>query len=76
MGTVTTTVQTSNGAAYLSIGLGAMSQSGRTAKVPRPCVETLLKPDVVLASISSKQVLSLELTVSREDRMEGVNERK
>lgn len=53
-----------------------MSQSGRAAKVPRLCVETLLKPDVVLASISSKQVLSLELPASREDRMEGVNERK
>ena len=37
---------------------------------------TTLRPDIVLTSVASKQVILLELTVPWEDRMEEANERK
>ncbi|KAI4892962.1 hypothetical protein NFI96_004432 [Prochilodus magdalenae] len=49
---------------------------GRQLKFPEYVTSTTLRPDVVLTSVSSKQVLLVELTVPWEDRMEEGNERK
>ncbi|XP_048863711.1 uncharacterized protein LOC125738598 [Brienomyrus brachyistius] len=49
---------------------------GKQLKFPEYVISTSLRPDVVLTSVSSKQVLLLELTVPWEDRMEEANERK
>ena len=49
---------------------------GRQLKFPEHVTSTSLRPDLVLTSASSKQVLLLELTVPWEDRMEEANERK
>lgn len=49
---------------------------GRQLKFPEHITLTSLRPGVVLASASSKQVLLLELTVPWEDCMEEANERK
>ncbi|KAI4876462.1 hypothetical protein NFI96_002536 [Prochilodus magdalenae] len=49
---------------------------GRQLKFPEYVTSTALRPDVVLTSVSSKQVLLVELTVPWEDRMEEANERK
>ncbi|XP_049324773.1 uncharacterized protein LOC125789951 [Astyanax mexicanus] len=49
---------------------------GRQLKFPEYVTSTSLRPDLVLTSLSSKQVLLLELTVPWEDRMEEANERK
>lgn len=43
---------------------------GMQLKFPDFATPTSLKPDMVLTSASSKQVLLLELTVPWEDRME------
>lgn len=43
---------------------------------PPHITETMLRPDIVLWSDSSKQVLMLELTVPLVERMEEANERK
>ncbi|KAK7901244.1 hypothetical protein WMY93_018013 [Mugilogobius chulae] len=45
-------------------------------KFPPHIAETMLRPDIVLWSNSSKQVLMIELTVPWEERMEEANERK
>ena len=39
-------------------------------------METSLRPDMVLLSVTSKQVILLELTVPWEERMEEASERK
>ncbi|XP_053183947.1 LOW QUALITY PROTEIN: uncharacterized protein LOC128367182 [Scomber japonicus] len=49
---------------------------GRQLKFPEFITSTSLRPDLVLTSPSSKQVLLVELTVPWEDRMEEANERK
>ncbi|XP_038131552.1 uncharacterized protein LOC119776958 [Cyprinodon tularosa] len=49
---------------------------GRQLKFPEHIVRTLLRPDLVLTSDSTKQVVLLELTVPWEDRMEEAHERK
>ncbi|XP_054628013.1 uncharacterized protein LOC129179159 [Dunckerocampus dactyliophorus] len=45
-------------------------------KFPDHITATSLRPDIVLASVSSRQVLLLELTVPWEDCIEEANERK
>ncbi|XP_024141063.1 uncharacterized protein LOC112154399 [Oryzias melastigma] len=49
---------------------------GRQLKFPEHIATTALRPDMVLTSQSSKQVVLIELTVPWEDRMEEANERK
>ncbi|XP_026126685.1 uncharacterized protein LOC113108082 [Carassius auratus] len=49
---------------------------GKQLKFPEAVAITTLRPDVVLTSEASKQVILLELTVPWEDRMEEANERK
>nr|AAN12398.1 polyprotein [Tetraodon nigroviridis] len=49
---------------------------GKQLKFPENIVETNLRPDIVLHSQSSKQVILLELTVPWEERMEEAYERK
>lgn len=49
---------------------------GRQLKFPVYIMATGLRPDVVLTSATSKQVLLKELTVPREERIKEVNERK
>lgn len=49
---------------------------GKQLKFPEQIVETTLRPDIVLFSDSTKQVVLLELTVPWEERMEEANERK
>lgn len=49
---------------------------GRQLKFPEYVTPTSLRPDLMLTSVSSKQVLVLELTAPWEDRMEEVNEHK
>ena len=49
---------------------------GRQLKFPEYVTSTSLRPDLVLTSASSKQVLLLELTVPWEDRMGEANEHK
>ena len=45
-------------------------------KFPDHVTSTSLRPDIVLSSVSSRQVLLIELTVPWEDRIEEANERK
>nr|XP_061785060.1 uncharacterized protein LOC133576095 [Nerophis lumbriciformis] len=49
---------------------------GRQLKFPERIARTSLRPDLVLTSDSTKQVVLLELTVPWEDRMEEAHERK
>ena len=49
---------------------------GRQLKIPANIATTSLRPDMVLTSESTKQVVLLELTVPWEDRIEEANERK
>ena len=49
---------------------------GKQLKFPENIVETRLRPDIVLVSETSKQVIMLELTVRWEERMEQARERK
>jgi hypothetical protein len=49
---------------------------GKQLRFPEHIVETTLRPDIVLFSDSTKQVVLLELTVPWEERMEEANERK
>ncbi|XP_074527636.1 uncharacterized protein LOC141791255 [Halichoeres trimaculatus] len=49
---------------------------GRQLKFPENIVETTLRPDIILSSATSKQVVLLELTVPWEERIEEANERK
>ena len=49
---------------------------GKQLKFPENVATTSLRPDLVLTSASSKQVVLLELTVPWEDRIEEANERK
>ncbi|XP_031136520.1 uncharacterized protein LOC116036966, partial [Sander lucioperca] len=45
-------------------------------RFPRDIVETSLRPDMVLLSVTSKQIILLELTVPWEERMQEASERK
>ena len=45
-------------------------------KFPDHVTSTSLRPDIVLSSVSSRQVLLIEPTVPLEDRIEEANERK
>lgn len=45
-------------------------------KFPEAVAKTTLRPDIVVTSVVSKQVILLELTVPWEDRMEEAHERK
>ena len=49
---------------------------GKQLKFPEVVATTTLRPDIVLTSVASKQVILLELTVPWEDRIEEANERK
>ena len=49
---------------------------GKQLRFPGHIVETTLRPDIVLFSDSTKQVVLLELIVPWEERMEEANERK
>jgi len=49
---------------------------GRQLKFPQHVVETTLRPDIVLLSEATKNLVMLELTVPWEDRMEEAFERK
>ncbi|XP_076860736.1 uncharacterized protein LOC143513938 [Brachyhypopomus gauderio] len=49
---------------------------GKQLKFPEQIARTRLRPDLVLTSESSKQVVLLELTVPWEERMEEAHERK
>ncbi|KAM9850143.1 tectonic-1 [Aulostomus maculatus] len=49
---------------------------GKQLKFPEIVATTSLRPDVVLTSATSKQVVLLELTVPWEDHIEEANERK
>ncbi|XP_075313231.1 uncharacterized protein LOC142373743 [Odontesthes bonariensis] len=49
---------------------------GKQLKFPENIIETRLRPDIVLQSESSKQVIMLELTVPWEERMEEASGRK
>ncbi|XP_061747756.1 uncharacterized protein LOC133545995, partial [Nerophis ophidion] len=49
---------------------------GKQLKFPDVVAKRTLRPDIVLTSVASKQVILLELTVPWEDRMEEANERK
>ncbi|XP_063080140.1 uncharacterized protein LOC134470047 [Engraulis encrasicolus] len=49
---------------------------GRQLRFPDNIASTTLRPDMVLTSTSSRQVVLLELTVPWEDRMEEAQERK
>ncbi|XP_049337547.1 uncharacterized protein LOC125802987 [Astyanax mexicanus] len=49
---------------------------GRQLKFPEHIARTSLRPDLVLTSESTKQVVLLELTVPWEDRLEEAHERK
>ena len=49
---------------------------GRQLKVPANIATTSLRPDMILKSEATKQVVLLELTVPWEDRIEEANERK
>lgn len=48
----------------------------RQPKIPAHITQTMLKPDVILVSESTKQFILLELTVPWEERMEEAQERK
>lgn len=49
---------------------------GKQLKFPENIMETTLRPDIVLFSDTSKQVIMLELTVPWEERIEEASERK
>lgn len=49
---------------------------GKQLKFPDTIAVTMLRPDMVLMSQISRQVVLLELTVPWEDRMEEVYKRK
>lgn len=49
---------------------------GKQLKFPESILKTSLRPDIVLQSESSKQVIMLELTVPWEERMEEASGRK
>ncbi len=49
---------------------------GRQLKFPETVAITSLRPDMVLISEASKQIILFELTVPWEDRIEEANERK
>ncbi|RXN15823.1 reverse transcriptase [Labeo rohita] len=49
---------------------------GRQLKFPEYILSTSLRPDMVITSDASKQVVLVELTVPWEDRMEEAHERK
>ena len=49
---------------------------GKQFKFPAQITETQLRPDIVLFSTKTKQVVMIELTVPWEDRMEESNERE
>lgn len=49
---------------------------GKQLKFQEVAAITTLRPDIVLTSVASKQVILLELTVPWEDHMEEANERK
>ncbi|XP_061896860.1 uncharacterized protein LOC133645950 [Entelurus aequoreus] len=49
---------------------------GKQLKFPDYVTTTSLRPDILLTSVSSRQVLLIELTVPWEDRIEEANERK
>ncbi|KAK0150652.1 hypothetical protein N1851_008245 [Merluccius polli] len=49
---------------------------GKQLRFPEHIVETTLRPDIVLFSDVTRQVVLLELTVPWEERMEEANERK
>ncbi|XP_028292553.1 uncharacterized protein LOC114455485 [Gouania willdenowi] len=49
---------------------------GKQLKFPEEVAKTTLRPDIVITSVATKQVVLLELTVPWEDRMEEAHERK
>lgn len=49
---------------------------GRQLKFPGYIAATSLRPDIVLTSVATKQVVILELTVPWKDRIEEAHERK
>jgi len=49
---------------------------GKQLKFPENAAATTLRPDIVLISEASKQIVLLELTVPWEDRIEEANERE
>jgi len=49
---------------------------GKQLRFPPEIVETSLRPDIILVSKNSKQVIMIELTVPWEDRILEANERK
>lgn len=49
---------------------------GRQLKFPDHFMATSLRPDMVLSSVSLKQLLLMELTIPWDDRMEEANEQK
>lgn len=49
---------------------------GKQLRFPRDIAETNLRPDIVLSSAMSRQVIMLELTVPWEERIDEANERK
>ena len=49
---------------------------GRQLQFPEIVARTTLRPDIVLTSLTTKQVVLLELTVPWEDRIEEAHERK
>ncbi|KAF7645521.1 hypothetical protein LDENG_00202680, partial [Lucifuga dentata] len=49
---------------------------GRQLKFPEHIAKTSLRPDLVLTSVSTKQIVLLELIVPWEDRIEEAHERK
>lgn len=48
----------------------------RQLKIPPHITKTSLRPDIILVSEATKQLVLLELTVPWEERMEEVQERK
>ncbi|XP_041934289.1 LOW QUALITY PROTEIN: uncharacterized protein LOC121697073, partial [Alosa sapidissima] len=49
---------------------------GKQLKIPARITTTRLRPDMIIVSDSTKQLIILELTVPWEERMEEANERK
>ncbi|XP_063058826.1 uncharacterized protein LOC134452393 [Engraulis encrasicolus] len=49
---------------------------GKQLKIPARITSTRLRPDMIIVSDSTKQLIILELTVPWEERMEEANERK
>ena len=48
----------------------------RQLKIPPHVTQTRLRPDIILVSEGTKQLVLLELTVPWEERMEDAQERK